>query len=187
MKRFWKGLGATLGVGLLAAAFLMLAPAAQAPLEEIGMETAQTTPAVPVRDAANAGERLSANSELTQTMCFSRCGHSVTRRIHPPEALAGADFSAVQAYYALWQIEDFSAAAVSMRREIPLYCPMHQVAGVNEAGEVVLSENQYGDGMAVVAETQWRLDDFPEDMRQALLLGKGFDSRDAALDWLAAH
>ena len=64
---------------------------------------------------------------------------------------------------------------------------MHQVAGVNEAGEVVLSENQYGDGMAVVAETQWRLDDFPEDMQQALLLGKGFDSRDAALDWLAAH
>lgn len=118
MKRFWKGLGATLGVGLLAAAFLMLAPAAQAPLEEIGMETAQTTPAVPARDAANAGERLSTNSELTQTMCFSRCGHSVTRRIHPPEMLAGADFAAVQAYYALWQIEDFSAAAVSMRREI---------------------------------------------------------------------
>lgn len=186
MRRVRKYLGMMLGTVLLAAAFLLLTPAAQAPLEISGDEGALATPAAPVMDAANAGERLAPDCEILQTMCFSRCGHSVARRIHPPAEIAGADFAGTQAYYDLWQIEDFSAQAVSMRREIALYCPMHQVAGVNEAGEVVISENRYGDGMAVVLETGRQLDAFPEEKRRALLLGEGFDSREAALAWLGA-
>ena len=118
-------------------------------------------------------------------MAFSRCGHSVTRRVNAPEALAGADFSAARDYYAAWSIESFSLENVTMRREIDLYCPMHAVLSVNEAGEAVLTRNVYGDGMAVEKTYPLWLTDFGAEDRQALLRGIGFDSQEEAEAWLA--
>ncbi len=188
MKDFWKGIGMAMALGLLALATLFIGPVAQAPLQPDGGESLaeETTPA-PALDAASTGEKIEADCQILQTMCFSRCGHSVARRIHPPQSLIGADFETTQHYYDVWQIKDFSATALSMRREIDLYCPMHQVAGVTEAGEIVISENQYGDGMAIVAETGRRLEEFSEETQTQLLLGLGFDSRDEAIQWLATH
>lgn len=188
MKNFWKGIGMAMALGLIALAAVFMAPVAQAPLQLDDSESLmeESTPA-PALDAASTGEKLESDCQIVQTMCFSRCGHSVARRIHPPQILIGADFAATQQYYDVWQIEDFSAVALSMRREIDLYCPMHQVVGATEAGEIVISENQYGDGMAVVAETGRRLEDFSEEMQAQLLLGLGFDSRDEAIQWLATH
>ena len=122
--------------------------------------------------------------QIIQTMAFSRCGHSVTRRVSAPETLAGADFNAARDYYAAWSVESFSPENVTMRREIDLYCPMHAVLSVNEAGEAVLTRNVYGDGMAVEKTYALSLSDFSPEDRQALLRGIGFDSGEEAEAWL---
>ena len=136
--------------------------------------------------AADTAGRISKGCEIIQTMGFSRCGHSVTRRVAAPAEAIGADFAQAQAYYDLWQIEAYAPASIVMSREIPLYCPMHQVLGVSEAGEIVLSRNVYGDGMAVTAAYGIGLEDVAEDKREALLVGLGFDSQAEAEAWLAA-
>lgn len=180
-------------IGLLHGAVL----AAGAVFLALGLLTDQPTapnpdapgllPAPPAVSAAEPQERAGIHCEVIQTMGFSRCGHSVTRRVEIPKALAGADFSAVQAYYELWQIDSFSPEQIVMRRDLPLYCPIHTVAGVNEAGQVILSRNMYGDGMALMKECPRTLEEFSAQDQEALLLGLGFDSEPEAEGWLAEH
>lgn len=164
----------------IAAALLLLPWDAQAPVQE----KAETLPTPPAASVAGDGQRIQSNCQIIQTMAFSRCGHSVTRRVSAPEALAGADFSAARAYYDVWSIDSFSPENVTMRREIDLYCPMHAVLSVNEAGEAVLTRNVYGDGMAVEKTYALSLTDFSSEDRQALLRGIGFDSKEEAEAWL---
>ena len=168
----------------LALAVGLMTETARAPELETPALTASPPPAV---GAAEQGAKLATGCEIIQTMAFARCGHSVTRRVEAPDALAGKDFSAAQDYYSLWQIESFAPERVEMRREIPLFCPIHTVAGVNEAGDVVLSRNMYGDGMAVVKDTGRALEDFSTEAREALLLGIGFDTEQDAASWLREH
>ena len=155
---------------------------AKAPVEKEG--NAQDETEAQSAETLKDGVRVAAKSEIIQTMCFSRCGHSVTRRVSVPEALVGEDFSAARAYYDMWSIDSFSPENVTMRREIDLYCPMHAVLSVNEAGEAVLTRNVYGDGMAVEKTYAFSLTDFNAEDRQALLRGIGFDSREEAEEWL---
>ncbi len=168
-------------VAAIAAALLFLPWDAQAPVQE----KAETLPTPPAASVAGDGQRIQSNCQIIQTMAFTRCGHSVTRRISAPEDLVGADFGAARAYYAMWSIDAFSPENVTMRREIDLYCPMHAVLSVNEAGEAVLTRNVYGDGMAVEKTYAFTLTDFSPEDRQALLRGIGFDSKEAAETWLA--
>ena len=137
--------------------------------------------------AAENGERVAAGCELWQTMGFSRCGHSVTRRISAPADLTGMDFAAVQGRYDLWQIESYGKDRIEMRRELNLFCPMHTVLGVNEAGEAVLSRNVYGDGMAVEKECGRALSEFSPEDQEKLLLGMGFETAGEAEAWLREH
>ena len=141
----------------------------------------------PAASVSEQGVMVAPNCEIIQTMAFSFCGHSVTRRIAVPEALVGKGFEAVQQYYDLWQIESYAPEHIDMRREIPLFCPIHTAAGVNEAGNVVLSRNVYGDGMAVIRDTGKALEDFSPEDREKLLLGIGFDSGAEAEAWLREH
>ncbi len=164
----------------IAAALLFFPWDAQAPVQE----KAEELPTPPAASVAGDGQRMDGNCQIIQTMAFSRCGHSVTRRVFAPEALAGADFSAALTYYEAWNILDFSPENVTMRREIDLYCPMHAVLSVNEAGEAVLTRNVYGDGMAVEKTYALTLSDFTTEDRQALLRGIGFDSKEEAEAWL---
>ena len=167
----------------IAAALLFLPWDAQAPVRE----KAEALPTPSAASVAGEGQRIQSNCQIIQTMAFSRCGHSVTRRVSAPENLVGADFSAVRAYYDMWSIDGFSPENVTMRREIDLYCPMHAVLSVNEAGEAVLTRNVYGDGMAVEKTYALTLNDFSPEDRQALLRGIGFDSREEAEGWLKEH
>ncbi|MBR3018417.1 MAG: hypothetical protein IKH57_15295 [Clostridia bacterium] len=141
----------------------------------------------PAAKASEQGVLVEPGCEIIQTMAFSRCGHSVTRRVTAPETVIGKDFEAVQHYYDLWQIESYAPERIDMRREIPLFCPIHTVAGVNDAGCVVLSRNVYGDGMAVFKDTGKALEDFSQEAREELLLGLGFDSETEAEAWLREH
>ena len=142
----------------------------------------------PILDAAEDGVRVSENCQVIQTMGFSRCGHSVTRRLTVPGELAGADFQAVQAHYSLWRIEGFAADQIEMTREIPLYCPAHRVLSVSESGQIVLTFNAYGDGMAVEKTYEdLSIGDFSPEEQEKLLPGLGFDTREDAEAWLRAH
>ena len=174
---------------LLAAAAVFLALGL---LTEEGKAPALPVPALepslsPAVDAAKKSEKAAAGCEIIQTMAFARCGHSVTRRIEIPQDLIGADFAAVQQRYDLWRVESFVPERIEMSRELPLFCPIHTVLGVNEAGMVVLSSNMYGDGMAVLRECSRSLEEFAPDEQSQLLLGLGFDSQEEALSWLSLH
>jgi hypothetical protein len=166
---------------VIAAALLLLPREAQAPVQE----KAEDLPTPPAASVAGNGQRMEKDCQIIQTMAFSRCGHSVTRRVSAPEALAGEGFEAARAYYDAWSIESFSPENVTMQREIDLFCPMHAVLSVNDAGEAVLTKNVYGDGMAVEKTYALTLADFEPEDRQALLRGIGFDSKEAAETWLA--
>ena len=176
--------GALLTLGAAALVLGLMTESAKAPETDIPALTVTPPPAV---GAAEQGAKIAPGCEIIQTMAFSRCAHSVTRRVQAPEALTGADFSTAQNYYDLWQIETFTPEHIDMRREIPLFCPIHTVAGVDEAGSVVLSRNMYGDGMAVTKETGKALASFDEDTQEALMLGLGFDSEAEAEAWLREH
>ncbi len=167
---------------LLCLLFGMMITDARAPVET---ETEATLP--PSARAAESGERIRAGCAITQTMGFSRCGHSVSRRIEAPPEAIGLDFSGARAHYALWQIEEYSGEEMEMQREIDLFCPMHQVLAANEAGDIVLTRNEYGDGMAVLEEYERNLREFDQETQEALRRGLGFDSREEAENWLNAH
>ena len=176
--------GFLLTVCAVALAVGLMTETAKAPELEAPTLSATQPPAV---GAAEQGAKVAAACEIIQTMAFTRCGHSVTRRVLAPDALTGTDFAAAQDYYGLWQIESFSPDRLEMRREIPLFCPIHTVVGVNEAGAAVLMRNMYGDGMAVVKDTARTLDGFDPDMREELLRGIGFDTEQQAEAWLQEH
>lgn len=170
---------------ILCLCFGVIVTDAKAPVEPRQPVTEATH--VPTQDVLENGEKIHSGCEMIQTMGFTRCGHSVTRRIAAPEHAIGLDFAALQEYYDLWQIESFSASQVTMSREISLFCPMHQVLTANEAGDVVLSQNQYGDGMAVLRTYPVSLSSFDEETQEALRLGVGFDTEEEAAAWLGAH
>ena len=185
----WDGIRKWAIFCLAALAFFMLGgfaiDNAQAPELPPDQAAAESTGA-PSLDAA-AGDRIQQGCQITQTMQFSRCGHSVTRRIEAPQDVVGRNFTEAQSYYDLWEIMSLQPAAVDMQREIPLFCPMHTVLSVNDAGEVVYSQNLYGDGMAVRDSAGRSLLEFSEEDQKKLIQGIGFDSREDAAAWLASH
>ena len=79
---------------ILCLCFGMMVTDAKAPVEQ-GQPAAEATHA-PAQDVLENGEKAQAGCEIIQTMGFTRCGHSVTRRITAPEHVVGLDFSAFQ-------------------------------------------------------------------------------------------
>ena len=181
-KRKWGGVFRVVWVtaAVLAAALLLWPRDAEAPVRE----KAEELPTPPAASVAGEGQKIEKDCQIIQTMAFSRCGHSVTRRVSAPDSLVGEDFEKALEYYDAWSVESFSTENVTMRREIDLFCPMHAVLSVNDAGEAVLTKNVYGDGMAVEKTYALTLSDFETEDKQALLRGIGFDSREEAEAWL---
>lgn len=179
-KRKWGIRLAVLLFGLLTAGILFLS----------GMETAQAPveqqPDPLNAEAAERTERLLSDASVTQTMRFLRCGHSVTRRVEAGPQNHGLTFSELQEKYADWELRDFSESAVSMEKELALFCPLHYVLTAGDSGEIVLTNNRYGDGMAVEKVYQTALSQMPEETRRQLIYGIGFDSREEAEAWLGA-
>ncbi len=189
MDRFRIGFVKASVWGMIALFVLMTVAAGEARRGRIAAETpdAAAESRADALSASDSGGAIRAGCEIIQTMGFSRCGHSVTRRVAAPGGVIGAGFGEAQAYYSLWHIESFSPEQVTMSREMALFCPMHAVLSVNEAGEIVLTHNVYGDGMAVDQTYPQSIGDFDEETQRKLLLGIGFDSREEAEAWLAPH
>lgn len=125
---------------------------------------------------------LNAGAQVYQTMFFTRCGHSVSRRTDAAVAVQGASFEAVRSYYDVWTILEMTEERVEMERQIGLFCPMHKVVSLTEAGQIVLAENRYGDGMAILKIYDATFPD--EETKNLLLAGQGFDSEEMAEMWL---
>ena len=186
MDRFRIGFVKVAVWGMIALFVLMTAWAGEARRKSIASETPDQAAEnrISAESASEEGVSVRSGCEIIQTMGFARCGHSVTRRVAAPSGVIGANFGDAQAYYSLWHIESFSPDQIAMTREIDLYCPMHAVLSVNEAGEIVLTHNVYGDGMAVDRTFNKSIGDFDEETQRKLLLGIGFDSREEAEAWL---
>lgn len=180
-KNGWKAAGllfAMLAAGIL---FLSGTENANAP------EHAENTAIPQAKEVSDDRGKIQPDCVLIQTMLFTRCGHSVTRRIEAPADTSGMNFTQMQEKYDLWEIGDFSPSSVSLEREIDLFCPMHHVLAVNEAGEIVLTSNLYGDGMAVEKTYETSFQKMNEEKRERLMEGIGFDTREEAEAWLNAN
>ena len=171
-----------LSLALLIACHAFFLQEAKAP-EEHEEENA----AVQAEEALGGKVLVKEGCFLLQTMAFSRCGHSVSRRIALPGELIGSGLKEMQDHYSLWQIDEMREDQVTMKREIALFCPMHKVLMADEAGQIVLAENRYGDGMAVIKGYERSVGQFALEDQDALLLGMGFDSGEDAEAWLLAH
>ncbi len=164
-------------MGLFLAVFTWMGiDGAKAPVDQ------GNTAAEPTALPAAEQPRLKEGAQVYQTMLFTRCGHSVSRRTEAADAVREADFEAVRDYYDLWTVLALSEDSIEMERKIDLFCPMHKVLSLNEAGQVVLAENRYGDGMAIL--TIYENATVQEKDRNTLLAGQGFDSRQEAESWL---
>ena len=142
-------------------------------------------PDTPVSKADTVGEvRLEENSELIQTLTYTRCEHSVKRRLTAPPELYGKNLQQVEALYPEWRITAFSAKEVSMEKQPDLYCPDHLVIMPNGAGYVCVYENKYGDALMLSRETELKLDSLPAAAREEVEHGLGFSTAEEVEMWL---
>lgn len=150
---------------------------AEAPVEKAALPEAGAAPVLET-------EKLSEQATVYQTMVFLRCGHNVSRRTQPAEEVRGEGFGAVRQYYDVWNILTLEKEKIEMERQIDLYCPMHKVISMDETGQIILSENRYGDGMAVIRIYEGGGEEISGEIRETLIAGQGFDTEEAAEKWL---
>lgn len=132
-----------------------------------------------VSDVSRAGQTVSENCALVQTMRFTRCKHQVTRRVKVTQNQVGLDRAGMERRYGDWQLQTFGEDEIEMSRDIDLYCPMHYVLMANESGGLAVYQNRYGDAMAWLKTLPGAMSDYDENMQEKLLLGIGFDTLEA--------
>lgn len=156
---------------VMAAAAVLLTPAGSAaPEEEMQVSTEQTV--------------LAEGSELMQTLSYTRCNHTVTRRVTAPVELYGKNLHEVEAMYPDWKVTEFSAAMVRMEKQPELFCPDHLVIMPNGAGYLCVYENRYGDAMTLVRELALEMKNLPAAVQEEAARGVGFSTAEEAEAWL---
>lgn len=164
-------LAAGAAAAVMAAAVLMLPARGEAPAAD---------------DAQVSADRvtLSDTSQLYQTLTYTRCDHTVTRRVTAPVELYGRTLEETAALYAEWQVTEFSPAEMKMERRLDMFCPDHRVVMPDGAGYLCVYENKYGEAMALVRETQIRLSDLPAAVQEECRFGVGFATAQEMEMWL---
>lgn len=128
--------------------------------------------------------RVDDGAEVLQTLTYTRCTHTVTRRVTAPVELYGKTLEEVQPLYPEWQITGFSAAEVSMSRKPDLFCPAHLVLMTGDDGKLCVYRNRYGDALALEKQLDAEASAFPADVREELKLGIGFGTEESLSGWL---
>ncbi len=128
--------------------------------------------------------RVSDGAEVLQTLTYTRCTHTVTRRVTAPVELYGKTLEEVQPLYPEWQITGFSATEVSMSRQPDLFCPAHLVLMTGDNGKLCVYRNKYGDALALEKQLDAEASAFPADVQAELKLGIGFGTEEALSGWL---
>ena len=158
-------------IALLIAAALLLTPSAA---------TDELPPAEVSADSITPQE----GCELLQTLTYTRCDHTVIRRLTAPAEIYGKTLEDVEALYPTWRITEFSSALIKMEQHLQLFCPDHMVLMPDGAGMLCVFENKYGDALALVSELNIPLKSLPAAAQEEAEMGLGFSTPDELEMWL---
>lgn len=141
---------------------------------------------LPPAQAADSavGSVLSEGGELLQTLTYTRCAHSVTRRVPAPVELYGKTRQEVEALYPEWRVTEFSDKLVRMEQQPDLFCPDHIVVMPDGAGMLCVFENRYGDALMLTRELEIDCKTLPAAIREELEGGMGFSTAEELERWL---
>jgi hypothetical protein len=128
--------------------------------------------------------RVRDGAEVMQTLTYSRCEHTVTRRVTAPVELYGKTLEEVKPLYPDWQITGFSAQEVAMARRPDLFCPAHLVLMTDDAGNLCVYRNKYGEALALEKTLETDVSTLPAAVREELAYGIGFGTEEALAGWL---
>jgi len=128
--------------------------------------------------------RVQDGAELMQTLTYTRCTHTVTRRVTAPVEVYGKTLEEVQPLYPEWQITGFSAEEVAMSRRPDLFCPDHLVLMTGDNGKLCVYRNKYGDALALEKQLETDAATLPAATREELAEGIGFSTEEALAGWL---
>lgn len=162
-----------------AAVLLLLVGAA------LGTVASRRVEPAPAKEAgASDAVRVSETAELLQTLTYSRCEHTVTRRLTAPVELYGLTLEEVTPLYPEWQITQFGAEEIHMTQRPDLYCPDHLVLMADGTGRLCIFRNKYGDALALEKELESQLSSFPAAVQEELTFGIGFSTAEELSAWL---
>ena len=139
---------------------------------------------LPNQQASAECTTLAEGSELLQTLTYTRCEHTVTRRLTAPVELYGKTMEETAALYPEWRITEFSPKMVKMDRQPDLFCPDHMVLMPNGAGYLCVFENRYGDALALVRELELEVKNLPSATQEEVEEGIGFSTAAEMEQWL---
>jgi len=158
-------------LALLFAAIVMLTPS-----------TAIDAP--PAQDAGASDAAPAEGCELLQTLMYTRCEHSVVRRVAAPVEVYGKSLGDVEAMYPEWQITEYASKLIKMEQKLQMYCPDHMVLMPDSAGMLCVFQNKYGDALALVNELNIAVKDLPAAAREDVEPGLGFATAEELEQWL---
>ena len=175
------------------AAMLCLLPArgADAPVQpEKPLELTARQSDAPQEEPAGAdlSDRTQKNAYLHQTLYYAPCGHSVQRREKLPAKLVGLTRGVLESEIGSVlpdaAVTGFSAGEVdvTLRKEIP--CPLHWVLQGGEDGMLCVLQNQDGETLSVVRQTDIPVTAAPEGEQNDLRDGRMFDDVQALEGYL---
>ena len=175
------------------AAMLCLLPArgADAPVQpEKSLELTARQSDAPQEEPAGAdlSDRTQKNAYLHQTLYYAPCGHSVQRREKLPAKLVGLTRGALESKIGSVlpdaAVTGFSAGEVdvTLRKEIP--CPLHWVLQGGDNGMHCVLQNQDGETMSVIRQTDIPVTAAPESEQSDLRDGRMFDDVQALEGYL---
>ena len=175
------------------AAMLCLLPArgADAPVQpEKSLELTARQSDAPQEEPAGAdlSDRTQKNAYLHQTLYYAPCGHSVQRRERLPAKLVGLTRGALESKIGSVlpdaAVTGFSAGEVdvTLRKEIP--CPLHWVLQGGDNGMLCVLQNQDGETMSVIRQTDIPVTAAPESEQSDLRDGRMFDDVQALEGYL---
>ena len=175
------------------AAMLCLLPVrgADAPVQpEKPLELTARQSDAPQEEPAGAdlSDRTQKNAYLHQTLYYAPCGHSVQRREKLPTKLVGLTRGALESKIGSVlpdaAVTGFSAGEVdvTLRKEIP--CPLHWVLQGGDNGMLCVLQNQDGETMSVIRQTDIPVTAAPESEQSDLRGGRMFDDVQALEGYL---
>ena len=158
---------------LLIAAALLLTPSA-------------ATDELPHAEAAGQSGTITPQEgcELLQTLSYTRCGHTVVRRVTAPVELYGLPLADAEALYPSWRITEYGSGQIKMEQRLQMFCPDHVVLMPDGAGMLCVFENKYGDALALVSELNIPVKSLPAAAQEEVQMGLGFSTPEEMEMWL---
>ena len=121
---------------------------------------------------------------MVQRLNYTRCSHSITRRMTLPDELIGKTRTDAEAAYEPYRITSYASDEIRMERMLDMFCADHRVLMADASGMLCVFENRYGDALALVRETEIPLSSLPASYQEEILPGKAFDTLEEIEQWL---